>query len=267
MNREKKFLAKLCIFLFMMLCATFVFAKGDVKDVQAASQMVKLKEGVTYTKYDFTRDGKKDRFKYVNDRSSGNNYKIYINGKYKKKLSGENGIALYWCRIDRKNTYLLSEKSVSAFHSLTVYMYSGGNFKAVKGTGLLDRNSLRCMRFSKIQGDTLYVSSEQKIARESSFKNASGSIKTVTKFKLRNNKISCLTPVAKITGRRTFYAKTSFQTSANSGKLNVKNGPKVKAGQKVTLNYIKFDGFDYIYQISVGGRKGWFKDSYSIQFR
>ena len=77
MNREKKFLAKLCIFLFMMLCATFVFANGNVKDVQAASQMVKLKEGVTYTKYDFTRDGKKDRFKYVNDRSSGNNYKIW----------------------------------------------------------------------------------------------------------------------------------------------------------------------------------------------
>ena len=49
MNREKKFLAKLCIFLFMMLCATFVFANGNVKDVQAASQMVKLKEGVTYT--------------------------------------------------------------------------------------------------------------------------------------------------------------------------------------------------------------------------
>ena len=89
MNREKKFLAKLCIFLFMMLCATFVFANGNVKDVQAASQMVKLKEGVNYTKYDYTRDGKKDRFKYVNDRSSGNNYKIYINGKYKKKFRSE----------------------------------------------------------------------------------------------------------------------------------------------------------------------------------
>lgn len=33
---------------------------------------------------------------------------------------------------------------------------------------------------------------------------------------------------------------TSFKTSKSATRLNIKNGPSVKAGQKVTLNYVRF---------------------------
>ena len=265
MNRKRKKLMKLCAFLFMLFCGTFIFANGNVKDVQAASRMVMLYGNKTYTQYDFTGDGRKNRFKCTADNERGY-VRLYLNGSYKQRIFVAKGANLYWCGIDRKNVYLLAVCYQYGGHELKVYKYSSGRFKAVPGKDQLNKVFM-FSNFSKIQGDTLYVYSSQGSRNGGSFRNASGMIEAETKFKLRNNKISCISWNSRIIGRRTFYAQNSFQTSASDRNLNIKNGPKVKAGQKVTLNYVKLGGNTYVYQISVGGRKGWFKDSYSIQFR
>lgn len=265
MNRKRKNLMKLCAFLFMLFCGTFMLTNGNVKAVQAASRMVPLYGNKTYTQYDFTGDGKKNSFKCTADRQIGY-VRLYLNGKYKQRIFVAKGAKLYWCGIDRKNVYLLAECGQYGGHALTVYRYSGGSFKTIPGVSQLNK-VFAFSGFSKIQGDTLYVSSSQGSRNGGSFRNTSGLIQAETKFKLRNNKISCISWNSKITGRKTFYAKTSFRTSASDKNLNVKNGPSVKAGQKVTLNYVKLGGSTYVYQISVGGRKGWFKDSSSIRFR
>lgn len=60
---------------------------------------------------------------------------------------------------------------------------------------------------------------------------------------------------------------TSFKTSKSATRLNIKNGPSVKAGQKVTLNYVRFIVTNYVYQITVNGKTGWVENSNSAMFK
>ena len=155
MNRKRKKLMKLCAFLFMLFCGTFIFANGNVKDVQAASRMVMLYGNKTYTQYDFTGDGRKNRFKCTADSERGY-VRLYLNGSYKQRIFVAKGANLYWCGIDRKNVYLLAVCYQYGGHELKVYKYSSGRFKAVPGKDQLNKVFM-FSNFSKIQGDTLYV--------------------------------------------------------------------------------------------------------------
>ena len=120
--------------------------------------------------------------------------------------------------------------------------------------------------FSKLEGNILYVTSTPGIRNTQSFKGITYGIYVETKFKLQGNKITRVTWNSKVTGRKVFYAQNSFKTSKLAAKLNVKDGPKVKKGQKITLNYVKLGGGTYVYRLTVGGKTGWFKDSSSIRF-
>lgn len=259
-------LKKICQTLCMMLLGVLLITGGKTVTVQAASRMVALKADKTYTSYDFTRDGKKDRFKCTADSERGY-VRIYLNGKYKQRIFVGKGADIYWCKISTKDTYLLSTNYLYGGHELKAYMYSGGKFKSTPGESNLNK-VFSFMNFKKVQGNTLYVESSTGgyWRNPSSFKNVSDPITVQTQFTVKNNKITCKSWTSKVTGRKTFYAKNSFSTSKSMTKLGVKNGPRVKAGQKVTLNYVRLNRSTYLYQISVNGKTGWFADSANIQF-
>lgn len=255
-----------CKALFIVFCGFFLIINNHTTDVQAASRMISLRENKTYSGYDFTRNGKKDRFRCVRDTRRYGYVKIYLNGKFKQRIFIGKGADLYWCGVGTKDTYLLVERYLYGGHELVVYMYSGGKFKEVPGRGNLNK-VLSYPDFTKIQGNTLYVTSTPGSRNPSSFRNVTTPLKVQTKFKIKNKKISCLSWNSQVIGRRTFYALTSFGTSKNVTKLNVKNGPRINAGQKVTLNYVRLGGSNYIYQITVNGKTGWVANSTGVMFR
>lgn len=265
MKNNKK-LKNFCQTLCMMLLGVLLIIGGKAATVQAASQMVTLKADRTYTSYDFTRDGKKDSFKCTADSEWGY-ARIYLNEKFKQRIFIGKGADIYWCKISTKDTYLLTMNYLYGGRELKVYMYSGGKFKSTSGESNLNK-VFPFMSFKKVQGNTLYVESLTGgyWRNPSSFKNVSDPLTVETQFTVKNNKITCKSWTSKVTGRKIFYAKNSFNTSKSMTNLNVKNGPRVRAGQKVTLNYVRLNRSTYLYQISVNGKTGWFADSANIQF-
>ena len=165
---------------------------------------------------------------------------------------------LHYTKVNRFMPFLLAEilNFQGSTHHIGVGSFSNLN------------KVLPFSRFKKVSGNTLYVESETAgyWRNPASLKNLP-SITVETKFTVKNNKITCASWNSKVTGSRTFYAQNSFRTSKSMTKLSVKDGPYVRAGQKVTLNYIRLNRSTFLYQISVNGRTGWFADSQSIKFR
>ena len=257
MKKKSNFI-KVWMLVIMLLVCTSV-------PTEAASRIVALKGNRTYSGYDFTRNGKRDRFRCTADSERGY-ARIYLNGKFKQRIFIGKGVNIYWCKVSEKDTYLLSENYLYGGHELIVYMYSGGKFRKVPGTGALNK-VMDFRSFTKIKGTTLYVTSTPGTRNPSSFRNATTPLKVETRYKIRNKKISCLSWSSKVIGRKTFYAMTSFGTSKNVRNLNKKDGPRVKARQKVILNYIRFSGNKYIYHITVNGKTGWVENSTGVMFR
>lgn len=229
-----------------------------------SDNLISLSEYVTYTQYDFTGNGKANSFRCVRDSQRGY-LKLYLNGRYKQKIFIGKGANIYWCRTDKKNPYLLVESSLYGGHELKIYKYSSGKFREINGNASLNK-VFAFSEFSKIEGNILYVKSTPGTRNTLSFKGISDGIYVETKFKLQGNKVTRVTWNSRVTGRQTFYAQNSFQTSRLAAKLNVKDGPRVNAGQEITLTYVKLGGGTYVYRITAGGRTGWFKDSSSIRF-
>ena len=264
--KEGRKLRNWCHMVCMVLLGVLLIIDSKVVTVQAASQMVVLKADKTYTNYDFTRDGKRDRFKCTADSERGY-ARIYLNGKFKQRIFIGKGADIYWCKISTKDTYLLTTNYLYGGHDLKAYMYSGGKFKSTPGEKNLNK-VFSFSNFKKVKKNTLYVESSTGgyWRNPYSFKNVGDSLTVETQFTVKNNKITCKSWTSRVTGRKIFYAKNSFSTSKSMSNLNVKNGPRVKAGQKVTLNYIRLNRTTYLYQISVNGQKGWFADSENIKF-
>ena len=229
-----------------------------------ANNLIPLKGHITYTQYDFTGDGNADSFKCVTG-GQRENLNLYLSGKYKQTIFIGKGANIYWCKTDTKNPYLLVESRLYGGHELKIYKYSGGKFREIKGSAYLNK-VFAFSEFSKLEGNILYVTSTPGTRNTQSFKGILDGIYVETKFKLQGNKVTCVTWNSKVTGRKTFYAQNSFKTSKNKSKLNIKDGPRIKKGQQVALDYVKFSGGTYIYRITVKGKTGWFKDSSSIKF-
>ena len=73
-------------FMTLLIASIMVIMAVPVTAQAANKNVIPLKSGKTYTSYDFTGDGKKDKFKYVTYRNGSEYAKIYINGKYKNTL-------------------------------------------------------------------------------------------------------------------------------------------------------------------------------------
>lgn len=250
----------------IIMTALICFMVGVIPATAKASTLKQLSQNKTYTSYDFTRDGKADKFKYISDYSTGYT-KIYLGGKYKQQIFSAKGSILYWCKFNKQNTFLLQDYACFGGHELCAYKYTDGKFKKIK---TFTAAFFPYCGFQKVSGNTLYLTSSGKAFNTSSFMNMGGSgmLSCITKYKLSDGTFSLVSRRTVATGERTFYAKQAFKTSASENNLSKKNGPSVKKGQKVTLQRIYFmkDG-NLAFKIKVGDKFGWFKDSSSIQLK
>lgn len=248
----------------MMMTLLLCFALSMIPVSAKASTLIPLDQNKTYSSYDFTRDGKRDKFKYTSNYSTGYT-KIYLNGKYKQQIFSAKGGILYWCKFSQKDTFLLQEYTCFGGHELVAYKYSNGKFKEVK---TFTTAIFPYCGYAKVKGNVLYLQSSCRSFNTKSFDKMGGSgmLSCTTKYKLSKGNFSLLSRRTVAAGERTFYARQAFKTSASENSLSKKNGPSVKKGQKVTLQRIYFmkDG-NLAYKIKVGSKFGWFKDSASIK--
>ena len=93
MKVKKKILA-------VLMMAIMVFGLLPVSAQAADNGMVKFSKNTTYTKYDVTGNGKKDTFKFMDDKTRGD-VRIYLNGKYVQKLFMARGGWFYLCNGEK----------------------------------------------------------------------------------------------------------------------------------------------------------------------
>ena len=236
----------------------------------ATASLTTLKNNKTYSSYDVTRDGKKDKIKIVQTKSyatSGTTArKVYVNGKYRFTAEGCKGCTIYVFRSGTKSVILSEFIYGDGGSDFYAYQYSGGKFK--KKT--LGPNTLFYTEAKRSGSYLKLVSVPKHTGWMLSFSNyAPVPFEVVDTYKMSNGLLVKTSTYASVTGKTSYYAKSTFTTGKTPASVGQKNGPTVKAGSKVTLKsfYYRKSDHCYYYKISVGGKTGWFKDSASIQFR
>ncbi len=234
------------------------------KTAEAAS-LKTLKNGKNYS-YDIDNDGKKETIKIRQTKSYSTDgtteRKIYVNGKKKMTALGCKGAVVY-AFTSGKKTVLINEYIYGdGGRDLFAYQHSGSKYKSERLT-----NDGCFYSTPKVSGDSLKIVSEPKGSWWlDSFQNFSElPFQCYRKWSISRGKLVCSAKYASITGRKSYKAKKSFKTGKTQSTISKGNGPKVRAGQKVTLEKMYYED-DYYYRISVNGKTGWFKDSKSIQF-
>lgn len=256
------------ILLSLLTCLLLIVVPTSAR--AASASLVTLKNSKTYSSYDVTRDGKKDKIKIVQTESyatSGTTArKVYVNGKARFTAEGCKGCTIYVFRSGTKSVILSEFIYGDGGSDFYAYQYSGGKFK--KKT--LGPNTLFYTEAKRSGSYLKLVSVPKHTGWMLSFSNyAPVPFKVVDTYKMSNGLLVKTSTYASVTGKTSYYAKSTFTTGKTPASVGQKNGPTVKAGSKVTLKsfyYRKSDHY-YYYKISVGGKTGWFKDSIAIQFR
>ena len=256
-------------FLFCMLTCLMILVIPTTARAATAS-LTTLKNNKTYSSYDVTRDGKKDKIKIVQTKSystSGTTArKVYVNGKYRFTAEGCKGCTIYVFRSGTKSVILSEFIYGDGGSDFYAYQYSGGKFK--KKT--LGPNTLFYTEAKRSGSYLKLVSVPKHTGWMLSFSNyAPVPFEVVDTYKMSNGLLVKTSTYASVTGKTSYYAKSTFTTGKTPASVGQKNGPTVKAGSKVTLKsfYYRKSDHCYYYKISVGGKTGWFKDSIAIQFR
>ena len=223
--------------------------------------------GFYITDYDFDGDGIKDNFRLEMPNI------VDLNGKKQEIISKGSIERGYYYKYNANNVFLILEVStpnseyaayryvngkfvlasepIGAFGNTTEVKAKGNYLEFTTGPKLLTDTS-SFVHFSRLFSFTerYYVNTKKhKIVRKSNYG-------TITE-----DPIPC------------YYAGKKTITLSSSGKSINKKGPKLKYGQKVKLTrvYFSYLGDDAslgkkIYEVSVGSKKGWFKDSTSNKF-
>lgn len=255
MKVKKKILA-------VLMMAIMVFGLLPVSAQAADNGMVKLSKNTTYTKYDVTGNGKKDTFKFVDDKIRGD-VRIYLNGKYIQKIFMAKGGWFYLCNSGKNNVYLIEYFGQYGGSSSVAYKYQGSKFKEIskfeEGIVTSDTSPL------KLSGNILYMKKHDKKGTMPMFPEKEFNFPTpitwIYKYTLKNGKATLMSDYATIGGSKTCEALNSFSTS-KSVKLTDQNGPRVKRNDTVILK----KWYNNCVQISVNGKTGWV-DSSKIRLR
>ena len=138
----------------LVMMAVIVFGLLPM-NVQAAvdNGMKPLYKHKIYTKYDVTGDGKKDTFKYIDDKTRGY-VKVYLNGRYVQKIFMARGGFFNLCNVGKNNVYLINYYGLYGGSTSKAYVYSGNKFKQVSTFSELSGDNVKPW---KLRGDTLYM--------------------------------------------------------------------------------------------------------------
>lgn len=261
MNRKILILALLLIFLLPI-------------SVDAANpKLVRLNHNTTYTKYDVTGNGTKDKFKYVVNGSSGYGYTcLYLNGTKRNTMMTAKGGNIALVSFDSKNVFLAIEHVPYGGHELNIYKYSNKKFANVYSDSKFYNNckylSPSQLSVSKVSGKTLYVNCKVTKAfhlnQIPTFKKTKKIFSWDMPYTVKSGKIVLASRTAIVKGTPTFTAGTTFKTatSAPTGKYK---SFTIKKGDKVKLMKIYFPsgGKKVWYKVKKGSKQGWFQDSSS----
>ena len=250
MKVKKKILA-------VLMMAIMVFGLLPVSAQAADNGMVKLSKNTTYTKYDVTGNGKKDTFKFMDDKTRGD-VRIYLNGKYVQKIFMARGGWFYLCNGGKNNVYLIKHYFQYGGTSSAAYKYQSNKFEEIstfkEGIITSDTSPL------KFSGNILYMKKYGRKGTMTMFPEKEFNFPTpitwIYKYTLKNGKATLMSDYATIGGSKTCEALNSFSTS-KSVKLTDQNGPRVKRNDTVILK----KWYNNCVQISVNGKTGWVDNS------
>ncbi len=245
--KEKKILKMASMFIFAIL---LVFGVMSIP-AKAATNIVKLKEGKTYTSYDMTGNGKKNKFKYVKPEGSFL-ASLYLDGKKKASVDMARGGVIYRCQASKNNIFLMVTMGQFGANDCQAYVYKDGKFQSVYKS--FQRFGFDYNEPASISSTTLYIKTTVG-KHDRLFDPASKAPSCKVKYKISNKKINLASHYAAISG--TYTATKSFKTSDVSTRNNTK-GVSVKKGAKVTLKQVYFPtGGEAKIKIAVGSKTGW----------
>lgn len=257
----------------LLILLTLVFALLLPISANAANpKLVNLKSSTTYTKYDVTGNGTKDKFKYTVSRDSGTT-SLYLNGTKRNTIFTARGSNIHLVSFDNKNVFLAVESVPFGGIELDIYKYNKTNKKFSKVYS--DSSFYKYCKYlnpnrisvSKMSGKTLYVNYEQSrdynLNRIPTFKKTKKTFSWDMQYTVKLGKITLASRTATVKGTPTFTAGTTFKT-ATSAPTSKYNSFTVKKGDKVKLTKIYFpsNGKTW-YKVKKGSKEGWFQDSSS----
>ena len=224
----------------------------------ATTKPIKMKEGVVYSNYDFTGDGKSDDIKVC--KAGSVEYEkvlnVYLNGKCIQSIDLFKGRSVYIVAPTPKKVCLLTVYYLSGASICEAYRYSNGQFVCTNETlGVLDYSSPY-----KNTKDTISIETISGRHNQNIFSCEGKGIKLVVDYKLEGNQLILKSHKCKLIGNKRFEAIKSFRTSSNYKTTN-KEGVRVKKGQTVTIKkarMVKRDGWYYMtYLVDANGNTGW----------
>lgn len=240
----------------LVMMAVMVFGLLPVSAQAADNGMVKLRKNKTYTKYDVTGNGKKDTFKFMDDKTRGD-VRIYLNGKYVQKIFMARGGWFYLCNGGKNNVYLIKHYFQYGGTSSAAYKYQSNKFEEISTFKEEITSDTSPLKFS---GNILYMKKYERKGIMTMFPekefNCPAPITWIYKYTLKNGKAILMSDYATIGGSKTCEALNSFSTS-KSVKLTDQNGPRVKRNDTVILK----KWYNNCVQISVNGKTGWVDNS------
>ncbi|MDY3998711.1 MAG: hypothetical protein SOY73_06375 [Blautia sp.] len=261
-DRSKNTMKKIQLYLVLIACVGMGITLLVCPVSAGTTKHIPLKEGKKYSSYDFTRDGKKDTFKYTCSKANGiGTYNFYINGKRLLSVKSSRGTYCYLYYINKKKSYLIVESNFAGGAS-TSRLYYYKNKKLIQVPGNI--NKLYSNYVEKVYGNDMYVLSGAKYELQS-FNCGPGRNNDLlfkTEYRVYDSGIKAVSQCGVFKGSKHYYGLNTFYTSKSLSKLSVKDGPLVKQGQEVYVLKIAFLSSErYAYLIKVNGKQGWFLDS------
>ncbi len=262
------------VFRFFLAAAAALFiCLFSSVTAQAAARLVLLKNEKTYTSYDVTGNGAKDKVRY-----SAKLGRIYVNGKAQKLFTGVSDparVRVFYYSLNRSNTFILVEYAKSAAVKISSgYRYSGGRFKkACEPMG-----AYTSCRIGRLSGNNLILyTSPSSGAATLSFTGISGKpFEYEETYKINTTKHTVVraSNYAKLRSAKSYYYATNknIKLSTSAKTLNT-SGPTLEYGQKVSLGrvFFSYTGSDAksgtkIYELKFAGKTGWMKETSGRKF-
>ena len=260
-----KMMKKLLIFFSLLMCLGIF----QINDVEAAPGIVKLTAGKTYTNYDVTGNGKKDKIIIRKEKKQDIIYRglsITVNGKkqqLKAKDSHFYGVdaKLITLKNGRKFLYLYADSENGDGYVCGIYRYVSGKWKEVVDIAGVFKNYGMHLNgnIASVSGNNIKIRfyvmawSTGPSTIEYTYTYKDGTLKRTSSY----GAYKAIYSYGKNT--RTFYAAKSLPAyqNANGAKkiFTVKKNGKVKIVKCALTN-----GKMYI-QIKYGNKTGWIKAS------
>lgn len=252
---------------FMLFSSLFLLSSiGEAKE----SKLISLKVGKTYSSYDVTSDGKKDRIKikqtktYMDDMET--EYRIRINNTDTVIATGYKGVDVMIYSYGKKSTLIYESIAGTAASSVMLLNYSGGKFRKKEvfwpggwsSYSVAGNNSLIIKSYPK---GAWWCKSLEKL-KDNSFV----PFEVESRYVFKGYKLVKKTGFKNVSGTQKYKVKKNIKTGKTLKTATKKNGFSLKRNSVFILKQVVYRKNTYYYKIKYKNKTGWIKDSYSNRF-